>query len=140
MDPITAAILAALGTGALSSVSKLGQEAVLDAYDGLKKLIRRRFGDAGEVARAVDDLEAHPDSDARKAVVDETMRTANVAADPDIVSAANAVLESVRALPGGVDVIQSVSQTVTNSKNVAQAAHGGNATVTVNEPVASERT
>ena len=58
MDPITAAIMAALSAIA----SGLVESSVKDGYEGLKALIRRKWGDASSVAKSVDALEATSDS------------------------------------------------------------------------------
>lgn len=127
MDPITAAIAAALGSGALKAVGGVAQQAVVDAYNGLKALLHRKFGDHRELHEAVSSLEARPDSEARRAVLGETMSDAKVADDPELVAAAKAVLEKVGAVPGGLQVVQQVF----GSTNVAQSAGSGTATVDV---------
>ena len=58
MDPITSAVVAALPAIA----SGLVQSSVKDAYEGLKAVIRRKWGDASPVAKSVDALEANPKS------------------------------------------------------------------------------
>lgn len=44
MDPITAAILAALATGAAAGLTEVSKTALTDAYGGLKALLARKFG------------------------------------------------------------------------------------------------
>ena len=58
MDPVTfTAIVAALSAGVATGVGKVVESAVVDAYQGLKATLRRRFGDDGDVVQAVDKLE-----------------------------------------------------------------------------------
>ncbi len=130
MDPVTAAILAALGSGALKAAGKVGEDAVSAAYAGLKALLRRRFGDDHQVVSTVEDAEAHPDSKARQAMVEEVLQENRAADDAELVAAAQALLAAVRELPGGD---RSVA-TVTGSSNVAVAQQGGHASVTVHGP------
>lgn len=127
MDPITAAILAALGAGALKGVGKLGQDVLADAYEGLKKLLRRKFGDQSDVAQTVASLEDRPDSTARAAMVAEAVSDAKATDDPEVLAAAQALLEQIEKLPGGDKVVQQV----TGSSNVALAAGGSSASVTI---------
>ena len=54
MDPITTAVLAALG--------QLAEPAVKDAYEAFKSLLVRKFGKPSDVVKAVETLEAKPDS------------------------------------------------------------------------------
>lgn len=91
MDSITSAVLAALGG--------LSQTAVRDAYSALKSLIAQKFGRDSSISRAVDDLEAKPESAGRKAVLQEEVAAVGALADPDIVAAAKAVQEQVRVQP-----------------------------------------
>src|ERR1035438_1097368 len=101
MDPITAAIIAALAAGAASGATDIAKKAVGDAYDGLKGLIQRKFGGRNEVAKAMDGLQAHPTSEGKKLVLDEEVKAAKVSSDPDVASAAKSLLEMLKAMPGG---------------------------------------
>jgi disulfide oxidoreductase YuzD len=67
MDPITAAILAVLPALA-SDVVKSG---VKDAYEGLKAVIRRKWGDAALIIKAIAAIEEDPTSKAQAAVLEE---------------------------------------------------------------------
>lgn len=94
MDSITAAVVAAL--------SGLGQTAVKDAYDALKGIIARKFGADSRVSRAVEGLEAQPESEGRKAVLQEEVSTAGVLDDEEVVAAARTLFEQAEA--GGARV------------------------------------
>lgn len=133
MDPITAAIVAALATGALRSVGKAGEDAVSSAYSALKGLLHRKFGGDSEVAEAVANLEARPDSKARSAVVSEALADVNASDDPELVEAAQSLIERVGATPGGRQVVQQVI----GSRYVALASDAGSASVTVQQPGSS---
>ena len=88
MDPITAAIVAALPA--------LASGVVKDAYDGLKAVIRRKWGDAHPVAKAVDALEANPKSQGRAAVLSESVAEAKATDDPDIMHALTKLLDEMK--------------------------------------------
>ncbi len=129
MDPITAAILAAIAAGAAAGLGDAAKQAVADAYAGLKGLIVRKFGAQSELAKAVEGVQAKPDSEARQGVLKEEVASAKAELDPELVKAALALLEKLQAQPGG----PSVAQTAIGSY-IAQATGGGTASVNVNTP------
>ncbi len=129
MDPITLAIAAAIGAGIAKGAEAVGENLLLDAYNGLKSLLKRKFGGDSGVVKAVEDLEAHPDSAGRKSVLEEEVAQTKATDDPELQKAAQAVLDQVRALPDGGQHIQSV---IGNYN--AQADRGSTATVNVNQP------
>jgi len=124
---IAGAIYAAISAGAAAGVTDTAKKAVADAYQGLKSLIHKKFGSDSEPAVAIAKLEAHPDSEGRKQTLSEELQSANAASDPEIVSAAQALLELIQSLPQGEQHIQSAN----NSFGVAQADRGSTATVTM---------
>jgi HetE-like protein len=100
MDPITAAILAA--------IAKLAEPAVRDAYDGLKGLIKRKFGANSPIVRATEDVEKKPESAGRRETLQEEVKAAKVESDPDVVKTANELLAKIKAAPGGQNLINQV--------------------------------
>jgi hypothetical protein len=67
MDPITTAIMAVLPTLASDTLT----DGVKSAYDGLKAVIRRKWGEAAPVSKAIAAAEADPDSKAQAGVLAE---------------------------------------------------------------------
>jgi hypothetical protein len=125
-DAIVTAIVAALSTGAAKGATDAAKTAVVDAYGGLKSLIKIRFGGHSEAAVAIDRLEAKPDSDGRRQTLSEELQSANVGTDPEIASAAQALLALIRALPDGEKNIQ-----FAQGQGIAQADRGSTATVSL---------
>jgi hypothetical protein len=119
MDPITTALVAA--------TARLAEPAIRDSYEALKALIRRRFGADGALASAVQELEAKPESAARKAVVQEEVAAAGADRDAELLRAVEALLERARGAPGGH---QEVHQTIHGDRNIV----GGTGDITVNMP------
>jgi len=120
------AIVSALSAGAASAATDASKKAVADAYDGLKSLIRRRFGAGSEAAAAIDKLEAKPDSEGRRQTLAEELSTVQAGSDRELLSAAQALLDLVRALPPGGQNIQNAA-----GQGIAQASGAGaSATVT----------
>lgn len=129
MDPITTAIIAALGAGVTAGTTDAAKEAVVNAYNGLKKLIQNKFGKEGDLADAVDRLEQKSDSKARQGVVQEEVCTAKADKDPDLLKAAQELLEQLKSIPGGEQHIQTAQGSF-----IAQADRNSKATVSVNQP------
>jgi hypothetical protein len=104
MDPITTAIVAAL--------ANLSQDACKDGYVALKDALKKKFGDKSDLVDAVDKLEKKPDSEARKATVQEEVEIAKVNDDPDILNLVQDLLDKIKQQPGGREII---NQTQTNT-------------------------
>jgi hypothetical protein len=120
MDPVTAAIVTAIVAGAI----KVSETVVPDLYNGLKALLKRKFGEQSDVSKALEDLEAHPESAGRKATLEEEVKKAKANQDPELVAAAKELLEKVQASQDGARIVL----TATGS-NIAQAADHSNASV-----------
>jgi hypothetical protein len=127
MDPITAAILAALSAGG----GTVAGHALVDAYNGLKATLKRKFGDESEVVEAVDRLERDPESEGRKLTVKEEVEKAGVDQDPEVLKAAQELLDQVKQQPDGEKHVQQYAR----GTGIAQAEGGSTATVgNVNQP------
>lgn len=130
MEPITfTAIVAALSAGAVAGIGQVGQSALVDAYQGLKAALKRKFGDQSEVVEAVDMLENRPDSEPRRGMVQEEIERAKVDQDPEVRQAAQELLDLLQAQPGGEQHIQNAV-----GSYIAQADRSSTAEVNVNQP------
>src|SRR5712691_667842 len=118
MDPITTAVLAALG--------QLAEPAVKDAYEAFKSLLVRKFGKPSDVVKAVDTLEAKPDSAGRRETLTEEIASSGAARDSELLQLAQALLEKSRSTSGGT---HSVKQHVVGDGNVV--AGSGDITIHV---------
>ena len=122
MDPVTAAIIAALATGVTTGATRV----FVDTYEALKNLIKKKFGMQSKLVQAVEDLEAKPDSSARKEMLKEEVATAKADQDPDLRNAAQTLLKQISAQSGGEQHIQNAI-----GSYIAQAERGSSANVTV---------
>jgi hypothetical protein len=113
MDPITTAIIAGLAS--------LSKDAVKDGYEALKAVLKKKFSGKSDLLDAVDKLEKKPDSEARKATVQEEIEIAKVNDDPEVRTLAEDLLNCVKEQPGGQEII---NQTQTNT--VSGVTVGGN--------------
>lgn len=129
MDPVTTAIMAALGSIAGAAGQAVGGNLVTDAYEKLKATLKQRFGDDSEVVKSAENLEMKPDSQGRKQMLEEEVQASGADQDPDVREAAQELLDQLEAQPGGEQHIQSI---VGNYN--AQADRGGTAEVRMNRP------
>ena len=116
MDPITGAIVAALAVGVVSGATKVGETVIVDAYKALKAAIKQKCGAEGDMVQAVETLEQKPDSGARQAVVAEEVTGANLAADPELVKLAQALVEALKETPKGQEAVSKYNIQVQDSQ------------------------
>ncbi|MBV8525422.1 MAG: hypothetical protein JOY71_25415, partial [Acetobacteraceae bacterium] len=90
MDPISL-IVTALALGAGAAIKGIAGDASKDAYQGLKALIKTRYGEVD-----VEALEGAPDSMNRRSVIEENLRAADASKDRDLLAKAQALLEAIR--------------------------------------------
>jgi hypothetical protein len=127
MDPITLAIVTALSAGAMSGATDVAKKAIGDSYEGLKALIKKKFGRDSDVSEAIEKLQAKPESAGHQAVLSEELVNANAASDPEVLNAAQSLLALIKALPQGEQRIQQIAHGI----GIAQASGSGTATVNV---------
>ena len=104
MDPITTAIMAVLPALAGDTV----KAAVKDAYDGLKAVIRRRWGEAAPIAKAISALEEDPKSKAQAAVLAEKVDAVKAAEDPEVVEALQKLIEQMKSNGVGGEAVAKI--------------------------------
>jgi hypothetical protein len=102
--------------GAILAASvKLSEPPIKDAYDGLKAIIKRKFGAHHEVVQAVENLEKKPDSIGRREMLKEELVSSGADADADILAAARSLLENLKKQSGDQETVQ---QIVTGNRNI----------------------
>ena len=124
MDPVTMAVLTAVAAGAAGGATK---ELASNGFRTLKALFTRKLGSESELVEAVERLEQTPDSPGRKMVIEEEVAKAKAEQDPEIVAAAQALLDRLQAEPSGQQIVQSAI-----GSYIAQAGTHSTAKVTVN--------
>ncbi|MGW1887392.1 hypothetical protein [Streptomyces sp. NPDC001970] len=91
MDPVTV-IVSAIALGAVAGVQESAAGAVRDAYQGLKRLISERYGSAVDVIP----VERRPESEAKRASLEEDLTAAGAAEDAELLDAARHLIEQVK--------------------------------------------
>lgn len=128
MDPISTAIIAAVTAGVTTGITDAGKTAVKDAYNGLKDLIKKKFGQDSKISRAIGELEEEPDSKAQQQLLIERMAKIDVDQDQNIVQAAQELMKQLKKAPDGEKHIMYAKGT-----GIAIVNRGGTATVTINK-------
>lgn len=105
MDPITAAIAVAAAAGVAAGVTEAGKKLIGDAYEALKALLKKKFGAESEVVKSAEAVMAKPDSVGRKETLKEEVKSAKADQDAELVAAARALIEQVKASPHGEQII-----------------------------------
>jgi hypothetical protein len=93
MEPATI-IVTALALGAATGMKSVAEQAVKDAYQGLKNLIKTKYPDVG-----VERLEKKPDSKNQQSAIEEEIADLGADKDPDILQKAEVILEAAKNLP-----------------------------------------
>ena len=102
MDPITAAIIAALTAGALSGLTQTGTTAITDAYQGIKELLVQKFGGRSHVVQALDHLEAKPESTSRQSGLAEEIIAVQAEQDGEVLAAATHLMTLLQPQQAGL--------------------------------------
>jgi len=127
MDPVIVAIIAALSAGATSGASDVAKKAIVDGYQALMAVVKKKLGNNSAALGAIDKLEENSESPTRQEVLAEQLKASNVAGDLKILRSAQLLLQLVKALPHGEQHIQQVA----HGTGIAQAGGGGTATVSI---------
>ncbi|MGB8689577.1 MAG: hypothetical protein WCD53_19865 [Microcoleus sp.] len=114
MDPITTAFVTALAI-------PMAKDVIKDCYEALKAALKNKFGEESDVVNAVEQLEKKPDSEGRKATLQEEVENAKIYNDPQMVKLAEELLSKLKEQPGGQEIL---NQTQTNT--VSGVTVGGN--------------
>jgi hypothetical protein len=104
MDPITTAILGVLPTLAGDTL-KAG---VKDAYEGLKEVIRRKWGESAPITKAISAIEEDPHSKVQASVLEESVRTTKAFEDSEVVRALGILIDQMRSHGIGGDQIANI--------------------------------
>jgi hypothetical protein len=104
MDPITAAILAVLPTLAADTVNS----GIKDAYEGLKAVIRRKWGDPAPISKAISAMEEDPQSKAQAAVLEEKVAAVKASEDADVLQALRVLVEQMKTHGIGAETVAKI--------------------------------
>ncbi len=103
---------------------------IVDAYGALKKLLKNKFGEANDLTDAVEHLDKKSEAESRQNGVEEEVKNAKADEDADLLKAAQKIIDQLNAQPGGSEHVQLIA----TGSYIAQASHGGTASVNINQP------
>jgi len=126
MDPSTL-IVTALTAGATAGSQSVVNDAIKDAYAGLKALIRRKFTGKPSAEVALNEHETDPET--WQAPLKKVLAQERLDQDSEILQAAQELLDQIQAQPGG----KHYTQSIIGNYN-AQVQGSGSASVSVNQP------
>jgi hypothetical protein len=92
MDPITTTILTVLQTIG----SEVAKSSVKDAYEGLKAVILRKWGDTAPISRAISASEEDPSSKAQAAVLEEKVAAVKATDEAEVAQALHRLVEQMK--------------------------------------------
>ena len=76
--------------------SDMVKSTVKDAYEGLKAVIRRKWGDTSPISKAISALEDDPDSKAQSAVLEEKVSALKATEDAEVAQALRQLVEQMK--------------------------------------------
>lgn len=93
MDPVTTTIVVAVAAGVAGGVA---EASTVEAYNALKGLFARKFGDQSEIVRAVDSVEIRPNSKNRQGILAEEIQVVGADKDVEVLKQAKRLLEAIQ--------------------------------------------
>jgi hypothetical protein len=110
MDPITMAIMAVLPDLAADTL----KDAVKSAYEGLKAVIRRKWGETAPISKAIKAVEEDPTSKAQPGVLAEKIEAVNATNDADVVKALHQLVEAMKETGVGAQATSAIQFNMTD--------------------------
>lgn len=92
MDAITTAIVTVLSAEAVAGLTNTTKAAINDGYNKIKGLLTKKHGEGSAVVQTMKKLEARPESQGYKQVLQEEIALIKAEQDEEIVAAAKQVL------------------------------------------------
>jgi hypothetical protein len=120
MDPVSLALITALGAGVTGSITTATQTTIAASYRALKDRLLTKIGSTHpEVAQALATLEITPTSHARQAVLVEEVTAAQLPQDLELVKLAQMLLEQIPQAPAGSQIISHVQNSAISNTGTA---------------------
>ncbi len=120
MDPVSLALITAIGAGVTSSVTDATKASLVAGYHALKdRLLAKKGSTHPDLPHALAKLEIAPTSQARQAVLVEEVTAAQVPQDAELVTLAQQLLEQLRQLPANSQIISHVENSAISNTGTA---------------------
>ncbi|HMW18074.1 MAG TPA: hypothetical protein PKN13_09540 [Accumulibacter sp.] len=102
MDPVVSAVVAALAVLGNTSLDVTLRKATSDAYDGLKNLLKGKFGEKHAASTLIDEIEAQNGSEAIVTEKGPMIAALKLGDDPEVIDAVRRVESATTILPKSV--------------------------------------
>ncbi len=120
MDPVSLALITAIGAGVTSSVTDATKASLVAGYTALKKRVLEKISSLHpKIPQALAELEAAPASQARQAVLVEEVAAAQLSHDPELLHLAQALLQQLQQTPTGSQIILEVQNSAVSNTGTA---------------------
>lgn len=120
MDPVSLALITAIGAGVTSSVTDATKESLKAGYTALKnRLIEKIHKMHPKVPQALAELEAAPTSQARQAVLVEEIMATDLPHDLELLDLAQKLLQSIQQTAPGSQVIHHIQNSAISNSGTA---------------------
>lgn len=120
MDPISLALVTALGAGVTASVTDATKASLAAGYTALKtRLLEKISSLHPRVSQALTELETSPTSSARQAVLVEEVTAAQLPHDPELLELAQTLLHQIQQTPASSQVIQHIQNSAVSNSGTA---------------------
>lgn len=120
MDPVSLALITAIGAGVTSSVTDATKASLVASYTALKKRLLEKISSLHpKVPQALAELEASPTSQARQAVLVEEVTTTQLPYDPELLDLAQALLRQIQQTPTGSQIMHHVQNSAVSNTGTA---------------------
>jgi hypothetical protein len=120
MDPVSLALITAIGAGVTNSVTDATKASLVAGYTALKTRLREKIGGKHpKVPQALTELEAAPTSQARQAVLVEEVMATDLPHDRELLDLAQALLQQIQQTSPGTQIIHHVQNSAVSNTGTA---------------------
>jgi hypothetical protein len=120
MDPISQALITAVGAGVTSSITDATKASLVAGYTALKTCLVEKIGRRyPKVPQALAELEAAPTSQARQAVLVEEITATDLPHDRELLDLAQTLLQSIQQTAPGSQIIHHIQDSAISNSGTA---------------------
>jgi hypothetical protein len=120
MDPVSLALITAIGAGVTSGVTDATKASLKAGYTALKTRLEEKIrGKHPKVPQALAELEAAPTSQARQAVLVEEISATDLPHDRELLDLALALLQHIQQSSTGAQIIHHVQNSAVSNTGTA---------------------
>jgi ClpP class serine protease len=120
MDPISLALITAVGVGVTSSVTDATKASLVAGYTALKTRLVEKIGRMHpKVQEALAELEAAPTSQARQAVLVEEITATDLPHDRELLDLAQTLLRDIQQIAPGTQIIHHIQNSAVSNSGTA---------------------